>query len=450
MRTAVVVVLFVLGILTPLDCQVGADKPKRSDWQYMAPITINSSADERLAEFAITPSVHAIARVNLTDLRIVTGNGTEVGYVIRKGEGTTENIPLQAKLYNRSFLPGKQSSVTADFGGKTLKNRIKIETSGTNFRRKVRIEGSDSGETWGMVLEGGFLFRVQGAAGERDGFDKSLVEFPSNDQRYLRITVFPGSDDPKVIEIQGIQASRQVVSTPETAEVPVVSAIIEEKERFSEISLDLGSVNIPLHEISLEFLDSDFFRHVAMEGRNQERRTIKPKVKDANVGERTVPEPWTRIGTGTVFRFSGCQGKEESLKLPLKAYFRYIRIRINNFDDPPLRFRGARVNRLIDSVSFPFKKHEKYLLYVGNPNATSPVYDLTHYIKPMREQGIARADLGSLTSTTIREEKDLPWSEKHQGIIWVALLVMVASLGLIVYRVARGTRIKSQSQDPTA
>ncbi len=447
MRTPLVAALLILAVLTGFDCQADKEKPKKSDWQYMAPIKIDKSANERLAEFPITPAVHEVSRLNLTDLRIFTENDTEVGYVVRKGEGATQTVPLEVKLINRSFLPGQSSSVTADFGTKTLKNRIKIDTSGTNFRRKVRLEGSDNGETWAIIRDGAFLFRVQAAAGERDSFDKALVEFPNNDHRYLKITVFPGSDDPEVIEIREVHASREVVIPPETAEVPVVSAATEEKDHVSEIVLDLGSINLPLNDISLDFADSDFFRHLTIDGRNQEKRTIKHKVKDAKDLERTVPEPWARIGNGTVFRFSGSQGKEESLKLPLRANYRYIRIRINNFDDPPLRFTGARVSRLVYFVSFPFKKDEKYALYAGNPNATSPIYDLTHYMKPMREQGIIRADLGSLVPTSIPKEKELPWSEKHQGIIWVALLVVLAGLGFIVYRFARDTRVKSQGQD---
>ncbi len=448
MRKAVVILLFVSAVLIAFDCQADKEKPKKSDWQYMAPISINDSVNERLAEFIVTPAVHEVARLNLTDLRIFTENDSEVAYVVRKGEGATEIIPLEVKLYNRSFIPRESSSVTADFGKKTLKNRIKIDTSGTDFRRKVRIEGSDDGESWVMIRDGAFLFRVSAAGGARDGFDKSLVEFPNNDQRYLRITVFPGKDDPEVIEIQAVGASREVVSSPEAAEVPVTSFGVEEKDRFSEIVLDLGSTNLMLQEIDLGFADSDFLRRITIDGRNKEKRVIKHKIRDSKGPERTVPEPWSRIGAGTIYRFSGGQGKEESLKLPLKVNYRYIRIQINNFDDSPLRFTGARVTRLVYSVSFPFKKEEKYSLYAGNPNASAPVYDLAHYIKPMREQGIVRAELGELVPTTIPKEKQLPWSEKHQIIIWVALLVMVAGLGGIVYRVVRDTRIKSQSQDP--
>jgi hypothetical protein len=449
MRTAVLVASLIAGILTQLDCQAVAEKPKIADWRYMAPIVITDGTHGEIAEFALTPAVHEVARGDLADLRVFTISGTETGYVVQKREGRTEIIPLKAKLYNQSFLPGEQSSVTADFGTKALKNKIKIQTTGTNFRRKVRIEGSDDGETWGIIRDGAFLFRVQGTATESDGFDKSIVEFPNNDQRYLRITVFRGPEDPEVVEIQDVQASREIKSSPEIVPVPVVTSATEEKERFSEIILDLGFPNMPLYEIGLDFSDSNFFRHLTVEGRNRERRAANSVARDAKAGERTFPEPWTRIGSGTVFRFLSNQGREESLTLRLSnAHFRYVRIRINNFDDPPLHVTEARVSRLISFVSFPYRKDEKYALYVGNPNAIRPVYDVGHYIKPMKAHGIIRADLGSLTS--IFPEKALPWSERHQGIIWVALLAMVAALGLIVYRMARGASPKSDGRRPTA
>ena len=108
----------------------------------------------RGVEFALPPKVIDLSLPHLDDLRLVLGADEELGYKIRVSKGKSQKKKLDTKLFNRSYLPGRQSSITADFGGKFLKNRIKVVTNGTNFFRKVRIEGSDDQNDWKIIREG--------------------------------------------------------------------------------------------------------------------------------------------------------------------------------------------------------------------------------------------------------------------------------------------------------
>lgn len=414
---------------------------KIDQWPYTAPIKIENLGDKRLVEFALTPEVYDMARPNLKDLRVGKDDAKEIGYVRKRGSEATQEVPIQVTLYNRSYVPGKRSSITVDFGSRVIKNRISVKTPGTNFRRKVSVEASDDGESWGMVRDGAYLFRVRESDGNAGEFDKHFVAIPDNNQRYLRITVLGGADDPDVVPIEDVKAFRQIRTIPETVPVPILSSKAEAKKRTTDIHLDLGFRNLPLYNVELGFSDADFFRKVTVEGRNAEKRTVRTPVEDSPALERTVNVPWQRVTTGKIYRFSGGGAVEESLRVSLKgARYRYLRIQVRNDDNPPLHFTGASVRRLVGYLTFPAEKGSRYALYLGNHKAAKPRYDVGHYLDRMR--GVYKAVLGKLEPNPAytKAEKPIPWSERHKEIIWLALLAMLAALGLLVYRIAASAR----------
>jgi len=416
-----------------------AAEVKIDQWSCMAPIEMKKVGTGRALEFALAPQVMDASNTDLSDLRIVTGSGDEVGYVIETDHGSDSKAPLTVKLYNRSHVPQKESSVTVDFDSKTLKNNISIATPGTNFRRRVSIEGSDDGESWKIIRGDAFLFRVQDKGEKAPAFDKSEIQIPDNDLRKLRITVFNGPDDPDGLEIQDVKAWQRSRTTPKTINVPVVAVKVEEKKGASELLLDLGFRNLPLRALKLDFSDSNFFRSVRVYGRNSESRVVRTRTEDSPAGEKTVPMPWTSIAEGTLYRFSGQSGTEESLSLKLTgAGFRYLRVEIRNGDAPPLRFTWARADRLVPKIVTAPVTTGKLALYVGNPEAKKPLYDVVHYVDRLRKDGITEASLGSrVPNPAYNSAKKLPpWSERHKAIIWLALLAMAAVLGYLVYRMA--------------
>jgi hypothetical protein len=269
----------------------------------MAAIEPGSVPPKGVVEFALEPEVYDLSRADLADLRITDGAGVELGYVVRTSSGTSTTEPVASRLYNRTYVPRKQSSVTADFGGRILKNRIEIRTPGDDFRRKVMIEGSDDGEEWRTVLQSAFLFKVSGGGGQA-GYEKNDAHFPDNDQRYLRITVHNGQDDPERVEIEDIKAMRSVSEPPETLPVPVagLDRAENEKEKATLITLDIQFRHLPLYDLTLDFGDANFFRRVSVLGRNAVSRVVKTPVEEAHAREKTVEEPWVPIASGVVYR----------------------------------------------------------------------------------------------------------------------------------------------------
>jgi len=416
-----------------------------SQWEYLAPLHLERASDKGVVECKISPEVLDAAQAGLSDLMVVADNSSRVGYVVRQSKSQTRKEVYSGKMYNLTHVPGKETSVTVDLGEKQIKNAVQVLTDGANFRRKVRIEGSDDAVEWRVVRDEAFLFRADGD-GNGGALEKNIVQIADNDQRHLRITVFNDSDDTGSLQVERVTSWRQTRIPAETAAVGVASTAVTQKKRFTQIMLDLGFRNMPLQEVRLNVGDKNFFRKVQIQGRNSEARVVRTVVEDSPKLEKIVPVPWTPVAKGSIFRFTTGSGVEESLAVKLRdVRYRYLRILIENRDDPPLQFKGASLTRFVQYLLFGAWSDTGYTLYFGNAKARKSQYDVERFIDRLRKDGVVQATLGLPVpnpqySAPVTE---LPWSERHEGILWVALLAMLAVLGLLVYRIALSTKSAS-------
>ncbi|MFH1438408.1 MAG: DUF3999 family protein [Pseudomonadota bacterium] len=411
-----------------------------SRWSHTAAITPQGETSG-LVSFPLSLEVFDLARPDLADLRVLSGAGDETGYIVQVDRGWEKKKPVPVELYNRTCLPGQQSSVTASFGEKILKNRIEIITPGKNFRRAVTVEGSDDGDIWHKVKEGVFLFNVTGGEGESvAGYDKNYVDIPDNNQPLLRITVFNAPDDPERIEIEAVHAWHYESKPARTVKVQAAVGIAVTEKSVTTLSVDLGLRNVPLAELTLRFSEDNFYRAVTVLGRNRETRVQKTRREGGKESEKIVEEPWERLGSGVIYSFvySGVVEASNTLKLDGKKT-RYLRVQIENRDDKPLSLQEIEVRRLAYFIEFKAQKGRAFTLYLGNAEARSPDYDFVHFVDRLRLEGVTPAKLSapSANPAYALPEEQIPLSEQHKGIIWVALLAMLAVLAVLIYRLAR-------------
>ncbi|MFH0911689.1 MAG: DUF3999 family protein [Planctomycetota bacterium] len=438
-------------IVVTAGASLGAREADLSSWLYMAPVVMEGAPEKGLVEVAFSPEVLESAEPSLSDLRLVCRSGTEeeaafVPFVTWTDRGSPAVAPVLApvKIMNQTFVPNEKSRATVDFGARALKNEIVVNTAGTNFRRRVMVEGSAEGESWQVLRKTAWLFRI----GEGGGPDeRSNVRLPENDFRFLRVTVFHAPDDPEAVEIRSVASWLARSVPPETVEVPVLSTRAEEdeKERVTRLYADLGFSRLPIESLTLTFADETFLRSIEISGRDTEKETVLVPVEDAAPREREVETPWRHLAHSRVFRFPG-EEEDASLAAPRPEVrlqgrgCRYLRIVIANHDDAPLRFTNLAVRRLQSFLAFPPQTGTPaYTLYCGNSEAKRPEYDLAHFADRLRKEGVYKASLGPLTKNPLFVEKPevLPWSERHKALLWTALLAVLAILAVLLWRQAR-------------
>ncbi|MGB2822909.1 MAG: DUF3999 family protein [Phycisphaerae bacterium] len=438
-------VVFVLASCVGAGMSAAADGPDLTAWRHVAAVQLESRPAKGVVELSLPAEVFAGSRADLADLRLAAGTGGIVPYVLRVDRGTAgQSVSYEPKrMFNPVYLPGKQGSVTLDFGGSAKRTEIDVDTPGTNFRRRVMVEASGDGEAWQVLRETAWLFRI---AYEKGSYSKNRVTLPDNDFRYLRVTVFNASDDPERVEVRAVRARYAKSVPPLTVEVPVLSTVVTQRPKIkaTEIEADLGHENLPLHAAALSFEDANFLRRVEVLGRNRLTRTVLESVEGAPPRKREAAVPWRVLTGGTIHRFSSPAGKTESsdLRPSVGGKCRYLLIRIYNGDNAPLKLTGVKVTRFQHHLAFQPKAEGTYKLYFGNEEAGKPQYDLAHFVGRLRDEGVTAVSLGPASPNPLFavKAKAVPWSERYKAPLWGVLIAVLLVLGVLVVRQARRAR----------
>jgi hypothetical protein len=260
----------------------------------------------------------------------------------------------------------------------------------------VRVEASEDGKQWRVIREQAFLFQAEVGEGGRP-FIKEEVDLPAGDQRYLRVRVFNGGSDPRKVEIESISAAmvERVPPTLQPVEISVLSTREDPKSRSTELILDTGARGRVLALLRFSFNDSNFQRAVNVEGRDAEVEEVDLPLEDGGARRVRREIPWHWMASGTVRRVSAGSAPESGEEVKLgREGFRFLRVRIYNGDDPPLKLREVRGEAIVRSLLFVATAGRRYSLYYGNPQARQPQYDLAKLLPSLEQVRVSAASLG--------------------------------------------------------
>lgn len=418
-------------------------------WKYRAEITIESGTEE-YCRLALTPEVYNAARIDLGDIRLADGNGRQVPYVIVKPQDTVERQQYKPAVINRSTSADKAALVTLDFGEKIIKNSIDVITQGSSFRRSVRIEGSNDNVEFFTLVQRAYVFAV----GPNKRFEK--IDLPTNDYRYLRITVWPMTDEtvsPVIEEVRTFKVVRQFAKR-QTVEMATIEHQEDEKAKSSIYVYDLAYRRLPISEIELDVAGDSFYRFVTLEGRDQAKQKVKLDSEDNRERFTEVEVPWERITSDTIYKYiepSGQKREKPVLQIPAgKNAYRYLKIEISNYDDEPVVVKAASAKIIADQMVFPspvrdtaYESNARITFYVGSASEGPPRYDIRDRLRNPSELKTNAAILSGIAENTLfREagEKPAPWTERHQVLLLIAMAAVVLVLGSFILKSFKSIR----------
>ncbi len=448
-----------VSMLVALACASARAEFRAAQWAKAASVTpaVSPVANRGLVELSLPAPVLDRCRPDHADLRLIDAQGAEVPWVSRRSEGEVKEIPwVSATLLNRTFIPGRSTTITADFGRKLAKDAVRVKTAGVNFRRETLVESSDDGVIFRRVREGALLFRV--TSGDRTEYERDVVTVPLNDQRFLRVTVFSDAGETAPVEFVAIEAparprSQIVPARVEIVATPGVSVTQDSEHHLTRIELDLAYRRLTLEKLALIFDDPNFFRRVTLEGRDTLTHVERSPREEGKWVEKTVETPWESRRGGAIFRYTAGDKEDASTTLPLDGVSdRYLRLTIYNADNPPLKFIAATVTRYLVLVQFPATSPGPWTLYFGNDNAMMPGYDLAHFAKRLETEGMVPGVVGEARDNPLYSATGagLPWTERHPAILWGALVAVGLVLAVIILRQAKALKARSdQDGGPT-
>jgi hypothetical protein len=393
-----------------------------ASWAYFTEVTPAANAPG-LYDLSVPLDVMDKARPDLADLRLLDAQGKEIPYGLRIRSEIDDRQEVGGTLFNQVNV-GSATEVSVDLGENPGEhNEVEIETSGTNFRRRVTVEGGDDGKDWKILENGAVLFDFQS---QNKTVQSDRVSYPVSRYRYLRVRVFADElADKQPPLITNVNAVRVVKVNGELAtwnvNLPSRQLLRSQGVPSSAWNIDLGG-RAPCDRLILHIEDTSFSRTFQVEARDdpQNVRLVASGELTRRVGETWQP---------TVIAFD----QEE--------HVRRLRLLINDYSNPILTLSQIDAAAPARQMVFELKETpaQPVHLFFGNPNATAPHYDFEKELPAKLSMTPVRLGVKPASNNPEYKPAPLPLTERVPWAIYIVLAISSIALGLILFRLARST-----------
>jgi len=330
------------------------------------------------------------------DLRVVDADGHAVPWrhAPHQRVATSEAVPVL-----NNGRQGDSAVALLDLGGqRRVRDRVVLDIPDRDFVGRAVVLGADDRDGHFTRLSSTGVYDVRGAQPARS----TVAVFPPSDYRYLLVRVSG------VNHIAGASVSG-AGERPRLLQRTVRSIERGEDGERTVVTLDLGSRNVPVDELHIAAGTRRYERPVTILGSNDEMQ-------------------FTPLAAARIFRFAG----SSSAPIPIRAHDRYIRIEVDNGDDPPLR--GIEVSA--------WSRSRALLLEGGHPSPFTVYYGSTRVGPP--DYDFMRLPASAMegehpTSGRLGPEHENPafepppdkrsFAARNPGLITVALVLAAVALG---------------------
>lgn len=375
-------------------------------FQYYSSVATNTTDSSGFFLLDLDPKVFAALDPSLRDLRIFNRDGSETGY-IRFNESASDTPPpnREVQIINKGPILGTDRYSFALKDVPTGTSMISIKLAGSEYLVKASITGSNDNRNW-QDLGRQTLYCINGTY--------NTFTLPKVDYQYLKFTYQVPQDD--LLEVTGAEVSalRQQPTVSHEQSYPVAQ---QDQNKATIITIDLRYQNQPSSGFSLSTDEKNFYRRGYLEASNDGRQ-------------------WAHIADFYLFRGDGPNDQSLGQDYPL-TQARYLRITIDNKDNPPIHFTEAVVGT--EPIQLLVKapaSQGPFTLCWGDKKLDFPDYDVEEVLR----QGDAALD--KLPVFPVKEYQrnpqykgvQEPLSERFPWLLPVALAVAVAVVGFVQYR----------------
>lgn len=443
-------------------------------FRYSAPIEIGRPAP--FVQLPLPPSAYAhAAQPELRDLRVVDARGERVPFALlgaRSEQQTTER-EHRAVLYPLPARPGPDGAWQAPVEVVVEGDRIRVRKGGSGrsatrataagvapaparsggwiadlgerkpddpvprwlrlqwsgpaeFTAGYRYETSDDLRSW-RAGGRGQLMALASASGPLTQPSVALVEAPG---RFVRLIWSDAAVAPVVTGAQVIAPERSTVALDAPADLvftavaaPTDKATLPEPSRGT-LYFDLGGA-LPLLQVDLRFDAGTRVAPVRLQGRNR------------------AEDGWRDLAQGVFYRLERDGSASTSPPLSLRQTVRFVRV-IPDERAAPLVAGTTRLalRAQLASLVFAAQGQAPYALLAGSGDAPAgglPAATLVPNLDDERPR-FGRAALGAwreVDAVARRIETERRDARRRPWLLWAVLLVGVAALGSMVWRLAR-------------
>lgn len=390
-------------------------------WPYYVEVN-PERADGQIYDLVVPLPVMDKARPDLADLRLFDSTNREIPYAIRIRRDRDVKREIPARLFNYGFAGPSASEVSVDLGeGPGEHNEIEIETNGTNFRRQVVVEGSDSGRDWRTLSNDGVIFSF---ASQNNVAESQRVSYPASRYRYLRVRVsrdpMTDRETPQVTSVKVMMAVREK-GWLSTWNVPVPSYQLQRNQgaHATVWTLDLGG-RVPCDRLSLEIAEDSFSRPFQVHA-----------IDD--------PQNLHLIASGDLTRHSGDEKKARVIYFNQEQNVRKLRLQITDYSNPTLNITSIQASAPARQLVFELKQpvSPPLRLYFGNETIAAPHYDFEKEVAARLSNEPVHSRLGNVLSNREYRPEPKPLTERVPWLIYLVLAASSIALAFVLLSLAR-------------
>ena len=426
-KAQIIAATALLIIVTAIFAVAVAAQTSVSVWPYYVEVTPQKSSPG-MYDVIVPLPVMDKARGDLADLRLFDSANREIPYAIRVRRDVAERRDMTARIFNAATT-GPAAEVSIDLGDNPGEhNEIDVATNGTNFRRQVIIEGSDSGTEWRTLNSSGMIFSFASLNGS---VASQRVTYPTSRYRYLRVRVLrdPVTDDraPQITNVNVTMAVREkgMLSSWSVA-VPSYQLLRNQGEFATTWVIDLGG-RAPCDRLKLEIADDSFSRPF-------------------QVFAIDDPDNVHLVASGTLTRYTGDEPKPLTINFNQEEYVRKLRLQVTDYSNPTLGIMSIEASAPARQLVFELKERpsQPLRLFFGNPTVAAPHYDFEKELAVRLSTEPADSSLGAVISNPEYRPEPKPFTERAPWLIYLVLAASSIALGYVLFSLARTTtRMKS-------
>lgn len=372
------------------------------------------------------------SREDLADLRLYDARGREIPYalLVRREVANQQDVALS--VFNQARI-GSASEISVDLGEYAGQhNEVEVETGGSNFRRRVDVEGSETGKEWRTLRTGEVIF---GFESQNKTVESNRISYPTSRYRYLRVRVFADEwtdKEPPVINSVKVKMSirEQGALTTWHVAVPSYQLLRNQGAPASAWTIDLGG-RAPCDRLMIEVEDDSFSRRFQLEG-----------VDD--------PENIRLLASGELTRRIGEQRRPLVIAFDNEEYARKLRLMVTDYSNQTLSISAIEAGAPARQLIFELKEADSQplRLFFGEAKATAPHYDFEKELPARLTAAPVHSEVGAVINNPDYKPEPLPLTERIPWLIYFVLAASSIALAMILISLARTTmRTKAEQPD---
>jgi hypothetical protein len=357
--------------------------------------------------FVVDQELWIHSRADLGDLRLYDGD-TPVQYYLSEQRAEVSSEEVDAKILNLGSVSGN-TEFDLDAENIPAYDRVRLRLDAKDFVVTASVEGSNVlGQVTPAKLPTSTLYDF---TSEQLG-SNFVLKLPPSSFRYLHVALSKGIL-PR--QVKGAAISNRREQQASWTKVGSCSTP-QQKPRQTVISCDVPA-KVPLNRVLFQIAPSqiNFRRKVSMQNAT---------------GEEEATGEISRVRIGR----AGTLVTSEELAVSVASTNGAVTLNLDNEDNPPLEITGVQPLSLERRIYFDPQGKSSLQLYYGDEKLSPPVYDYGRFFHLDLAAAEAKLETGERNPQYAGRPDERPWSERHLGILWAAMILAVLALTALAIR----------------